>query len=38
VETFALNAAERKLLAALAQRGVPLILVGMHQPQGRRSR
>jgi hypothetical protein len=29
VETFALNAAERKLLAALAQRGVPFILVGM---------
>jgi hypothetical protein len=29
VETFALNAAERRLLAALAQRGVPFILVGM---------
>ncbi len=29
METFALNAAERKLLAALAQRGVPFILVGM---------
>jgi hypothetical protein len=29
VETFALNAAERKLLAALALRGVPFILVGM---------
>jgi hypothetical protein len=29
VETFALNAAERKLLAALAQRGVPFLLVGM---------
>lgn len=29
METFALNAAERKLLAALTQRGVPFILVGM---------
>lgn len=29
METFALNAAERKLLAALALRGVPFILVGM---------
>jgi hypothetical protein len=29
VETFALNVAERKLLAALAQRGVPFILIGM---------